>query len=61
MLSGNDLMTLGISEKWGQKANDVTNKERVRQGLEPLEWSSEMHRIAYLRTEEVAQGKIPFG
>ena len=67
ILSGEQEMTLEISEKWGQKAHAVTNqvrktKEEGSNGrLEELVWSDNLHAIAYQRCDEVAKGIIPYG
>jgi len=40
-------MTLQISLYWGQKANEFTNRVRAEQSLKALEWSNQMHTVAY--------------
>ena len=47
ILTGELPMSPEISTKWGLKAHQVTNQERSRLDEKELEWSDELHTIAY--------------
>ena len=60
ILAGEAQMTYEISAWWGKKAHEQTNLVRETRGLKPLDWSNQMHTVAYQRCLEVVRGIIPF-
>ena len=49
ILLGKIEMTEAISEKWGKLALEEVNKLRREKNIKDLEWSNELHKIAYNR------------
>lgn len=43
----------GINEEYAQEIFDLTNEEREKAGLEPLEWNDDLTEPAQIRAEEV--------
>lgn len=45
----------GINEEYAQEIFDLTNEEREKAGLEPLEWNDNLTEAAQIRAEEITQ------
>ena len=54
-------MSAKVSKEWGYRAHEVTNRYRSSKGLTTLDWSDDLHEIAFQRCKEVATRVTPFG
>ena len=61
ILVGELEMDISFSKQVGKLALEAANKMRTENGIEnELEWSKELHKIAYQRNFEVAKGVMKF-